>query len=368
MEAKKQIAKKYDALTGLRWFAALAVVFRHNLPPTNSVFYSFFANGYSGVTIFFVLSGFVITFRYLDQFCEPSGRALWNYFVARFARIYPSYFAVLVAVGIVFGVPDFSVVLRHIFVIQTWSGNSDVAYALNGPGWSIGVEFFLYLIFPLLAIWFARKSRNVGWTLTLAFIVVVVLAIVTIYFSSGDRRFLSEIDANSAWRWIYRNPVFRIGDFILGMTVAVLLTARRFMSSSRTLAIGLGSLSIAWILVAMGSARTVGSAASMDLLYAVPTTFLIYSLVVPADHFIRTVLESRVVVWLGEISFAVYLVHVPLGSKLEPFIQSNIEINHWSINLLFVVIGTIIGGSILHYTLERPCQRFLRKLLSVDHQ
>ena len=364
MEAKKYVAGKYDALTGLRWFAALAVVLRHNLPPANSVLYPFFANGYSGVTVFFVLSGFVIAFRYLEQFRRPSRHTFWNYLVARFARIYPSYIVVLLLVGLLFGFPDFWVTLSHVLVIQTWSGNSDVAYALNGPGWSIGVEFFLYLIFPILAIWLTRKSKNVWLGLTITFLVV---SIVTFSFSTGDRLVLSENDPNSPWRWIYRNPIFRIGDFLQGMTIAVLLANGRIANTSRRLAASCGGLAVVWILIAMSSAGTIGTAVSMDLLYSVPTSLLIYSLVAPSDHLVKRILGSRTVVWLGEISFAVYLVHVPLGSKIKPLVKTELFFGNWMTELFFAIVASIIGGAMLHYIVERPLQIILRRWLSVGN-
>lgn len=364
MEANKHVAGKYDALTGLRWFAALAVVLRHNLPPANSVLYPFFANGYSGVTVFFVLSGFVIAFRYLEQFRRPSRQIFWNYVVARFARIYPSYIVVLILVGLLFGFPDFWVTLSHFLVIQTWSGNSDVAYALNGPGWSVGVEFFLYLIFPILAIWLTRKFKYVWLGFTIAFLVV---SIVTFYFSTGDRLILSENDPNSPWRWIYRNPIFRIGDFLQGMMIAVLLANGRIANKSRRFAASCGGLAIVWILVAMSNAGTIGSAVSMDLLYSVPTSLLIYSLVAPADHLVKRILSSSTFVWLGEISFAVYLVHVPLGSKIKQFVKVELFFGNWMTELFFTIVASIIGGAILHYTIERPLQIILRRWLSVGN-
>lgn len=79
---------RFDALTGLRWFAALAVIFRHNRPPGDSMFSTFFENGYSGVTVFFVLSGFVLTVRYFNEFQHPTRDLLRGYFFARLARIY----------------------------------------------------------------------------------------------------------------------------------------------------------------------------------------------------------------------------------------------------------------------------------------
>ena len=88
------------SLTGLRIFAALVVYLSHvgvgpGAPPALSRFAD---SGYMGVTLFFVLSGFVLTHRYQAELGSPTARNLWGYCRARFARIYPLYLLVLLFV------------------------------------------------------------------------------------------------------------------------------------------------------------------------------------------------------------------------------------------------------------------------------
>jgi len=80
--------EKIDALTGLRWFAALAVVLDHNVPGgyTPRAVTQFFASGSMGVTVFFVLSGFVLAYNYDGRGSLLSLSALRSFYVNRIAQ------------------------------------------------------------------------------------------------------------------------------------------------------------------------------------------------------------------------------------------------------------------------------------------
>jgi peptidoglycan/LPS O-acetylase OafA/YrhL len=89
-----------NSLTGLTFFAAFFVYLNHHPGPAflPSWLTTFFTSGYNAVTIFFVLSGFVIGLNYFDSISKPSRGELVRYFAARFARVYPLYLVVLLYV------------------------------------------------------------------------------------------------------------------------------------------------------------------------------------------------------------------------------------------------------------------------------
>ena len=151
-------ATRIDALTGVRIIAAGSVFLSHAEAPKYipAPVQTLVTAGYNGVTLFFVLSGFVLAWSYADRLIPLRPRAVWSFFVARFARIYPLYlFALLFA-----ATPQLVTHTlepgwwRHVLAIQAWSPAKDTA--LNGPAWSIGVEFFLYACFPMVVIAVAR--------------------------------------------------------------------------------------------------------------------------------------------------------------------------------------------------------------------
>src|SRR5262249_36047950 len=149
-------AARIPPLTGIRWFAALAVFCSHYPVGSGDPAWvrCFFLSGYMGVTVFFTLSGFILTVTYREALTRPDATSLWNFAVARVARIYPVYLLVLAFV-----------VLReradgrstsgwwlHALAGQAWSGDVYTVYRFNAPAWSVGVEVFLYACLPLLLV------------------------------------------------------------------------------------------------------------------------------------------------------------------------------------------------------------------------
>jgi peptidoglycan/LPS O-acetylase OafA/YrhL len=165
------------ALTGLRFLLALWVILHHltgrgqplepmarSLP---AALYALLRGGYLAVTTFFVLSGFVLSRSYSRA--KWTRRHLARYAVGRIARVYPVYLVSLLIVAPFIAadrVPGkASLLAAYALLLQAWLGRIPVSW--NTPAWSLSCEMFFYLLFPLLAMRFARP----GWrnTLTAAF-------------------------------------------------------------------------------------------------------------------------------------------------------------------------------------------------------
>ena len=222
MESTRQL----NALTGIRILAATAVFLSHLGAP--EVFPEslriFFASGYNGVTVFFVLSGFLLTWNYVDRLLPLRVGSLWTFFVARFARIYPVYlFALLIVIlpVILAGGGD-PLMLTHALTLQPWSQHFGRAMAYNGPAWSIGVEVFLYACFPLIIFILAKIRHSKLALLALGAAVLLAAFALAYWFSATGRNDLPLADPNSAHRWLYRMPLTRLGDFALGAIAAML--------------------------------------------------------------------------------------------------------------------------------------------------
>ncbi len=348
------------ALTGLRFLAALAVYFHHH--PKADYFpdwlTTFFNAGYNGVTIFFVLSGFVICLNYFDSLTPLTGRALLKYAIARLGRIYPLYVLVLLYVWLTRGAPQTYYFIPHLLAIQTWFPDLGIAYGFNGPGWSIGVEFFLYACFPLIAIAIAplRQHRKSLWLLALGTMTYLVIAV--LYFHLLGRADLAMEDPESAHRWLYRTPLTRLGDFLLGMIAALLFKSgtsssaraeRRWNWLSYAACLGIALLML-WPL-------NYFSAFSWDAAYALPAFLLILGLARAPQTMLGRLLGSHPLVILGEASFALYLIHTPLMSIFK--IDRYLAFAPWVAILLWIVFGAIcIALSIsLNKYVETPLRR-----------
>jgi peptidoglycan/LPS O-acetylase OafA/YrhL len=155
--AEPQIAP----LTALRFFAAAWVVLYHYWPNLNAAATpDFAAKGYLGVELFFVLSGFVISYVYQGQ-VERGGFRYGAFLWARLARVYPLHLATLGAVllmalgaaaaGVAVGaeVFDAAALPANLALVHAWGFAPTAAF--NHPSWSISAEWFAYLTFPLFA-------------------------------------------------------------------------------------------------------------------------------------------------------------------------------------------------------------------------
>jgi peptidoglycan/LPS O-acetylase OafA/YrhL len=352
---------RIESLTGLRMLAAGAVFLSHaalieSVPQTAQYF---MAAGYNGVTLFFVLSGFVLAWNYSDRLSSPRPRALWSFFVARFARVYPLY---LVALFIVIARPlekgqvDQTVWL-HVFALQPWEPSVLQAFAYNRPGWSIGVEFFLYACFPLVIVVLSRFGhRLLIWALAIA---VALVFLVTLWFVLTGRGDLPATDPQSAHRWLYRTPVSRLGDFTAGVILALLImrgpSVPPWAARTAQLVGALGFIGL------MAYRPLIYTAWSWDAAYLVPTLLLLWGLAAgPKTPFSR-VLASRPMVLLGESSFAFYLLHT-FVIDLMP-VSTTASLGAWALVLSAQFLVAVLISIGAHIAIERPAQRWMRSAL-----
>ena len=207
----------FPALTGLRFILALWVVL-HHITGTNMMLEPFlltwpaFAQdiirgGYLAVQSFFLLSGFVLAQSYATARWNRTSLARFG--MARFARIYPAYFFSLVLI-VPFMIETFwkrhlsaveqlDLIGNYTFVLQGWTGGLGVGW--NTPAWSLSCEFFFYLCFPLLFLWFRDgKAWKTLPVLTLAFVTPMIL------LRSG---------MPDAWK-----PIVHLSDFVAGIAAS----------------------------------------------------------------------------------------------------------------------------------------------------
>jgi peptidoglycan/LPS O-acetylase OafA/YrhL len=147
------VRKQIGALTGLRFFAATYVFVFHfgagfaQRSGLLDAIVTFLRNGFLGVSIFFVLSGFILTYTYKQRVDSPQMFA-----VARFARIYPVYLlALLIALPLALSELTMLDVVRVLAMVQAWTPFSSTSgFAWIGQAWTLSVEVIFYIFFPFL--------------------------------------------------------------------------------------------------------------------------------------------------------------------------------------------------------------------------
>lgn len=226
-------AKNLPALTALRAFAALWVFLFHFCPATGVVppvpFSGLIANGYLGVSLFFLLSGFVLAHSCVDETGYRLTTSVSAFIAARLSRLAPSYFLGWL-LSWAFVIKQYALSGRveartlgaagsSAILLQAWSPN--LALGWNSPGWSVSVEWCFYLLFPALIVRIGRsafpiRTATAAWLLTLAPPVwYIVLS------PDGLGR---GIGAHSHGDWlgvVKFNPLMHLGTFVAGVCLAL---------------------------------------------------------------------------------------------------------------------------------------------------
>lgn len=358
------------ALTGLRAVAALAVLVHHLGVPQSApgTLEEISRRGYIGVPLFFMLSGFVLAYNYSDL-APRDGRAVARFWSARIARVMPLYWLVL-AVAVVErslrGTDQDSSLWMQISGVQAWSSDVGIAGGMYNPvGWSISVELFLYALFPLAVVLVSKvadRAGNAGLVVIVGLIVAVQVVVWAVVVSRGWAD-LPSTSSRSAHRILYRTPVTRLAEFVVGMCLALLFVRGARLTRSIASVVQVGAASIVLIACALGG-RSSGAlnAAYYGVLWTVPFALLIYSLA-SDEGVVARGLRTPVMVRLGAASYALYLTHWKLLHWIDPDgLDTATGLSAYAEMFGLIALGLLVA-ELMHRFVEQPCRRWLMRLI-----
>jgi len=354
------------ALTGIRFYAALAVFLSH-IPlfpgmETLSEHHLLFNLGVVGVSFFFVLSGFILTYNYADLFRESVSTANFKRFVwDRLTKIYPVHIAtMLMVLPIQIFSPnlplDWRAVPFHLLLLQCFLPFSEPTFYnyLNVPSWSISCEWFFYLLAPAAMYFVLGGARR--W-------VPVVMALV---YATGLGLLLWH--SQSAYARLFFVSWFapsRFLEFLAGIFLARLFLA----TSLRETAAVSGLAQTAGIVLLVAGAvyrKHAPWPLHGGLLYVPGSTLLIFGLAFGRGFFASHLSRP----WsnrLGMASFCLYMVHAPIIRAAKGVsIHFGWEVRSWPAFWavtagMFILVQTV--AFMLHYGYEMPLQKRLRSLV-----
>lgn len=408
------------ALTGARFIAAFCVVLAHacafmeNVPRGEPLWHSYGATTSAyAMSQFFVLSGFVIHYNYADQIVRYRWRGVANFFVARFARLYPLY--IICALFILFdhgdlylwgtgAEPDrlqkllvslpYMLTLTQSWVYKIYDGSSLIYqypwHSSLAVAWSISTEWFFYFVYPFICLPLARiKRKSVLLGLALLVSIVALTEVRLIYVHAvainayagahfGPVATMEHGYQDSFFRWlVYFSPYVRMFEFLLGCLTAALY---RNMSQAPVGAIErrIGA-TLTWLAVfsffaidgVMFRQPTVNAFLTylhQNYGFAIPSAVFLFC-VVRYDTAVSRALAASWILLLGEASYSIYLLH---GEFLELAGLSvlPIGVNHYynAINLMRagLAMAALMAVSVATYRfVESPTRRFIRRTLSL---
>lgn len=350
---------RLDSLTGLRFVAAFWVVLTHatvyRTDPLGMIDLGDGPGrvaelGYLGVTFFFVLSGFVLTWATGGEPIRAGG-----FYRRRAARVYPLHLATTLVAGAAILLTGGAVAAVQwplcLLLVQAWVPDIRIYFALNGPSWSLACEAFFYLLTPLLLGWAGRRSTRhcVAAAAGVCLVMVLTSVVVLTWAPSRDED-------------VWSSPWFSLGTFTAGMALAVVL--RRGVTQWP-------SLSVAWV----------GAALTLMILVAVSwdgpvhrtaATLVVLPAVVAligaaALHDLRGGkgwLRHRWMVQMGEWSFALYLTHRMVLTVLHRYLAGAVTQHLGSAATPVLVVVTLAAvlcvSAAAHHWFEKPLESRLR--------
>ncbi|MEP6655173.1 MAG: acyltransferase [Myxococcales bacterium] len=350
-----------DALTGVRAFAAAWVVLYHfwsicvTLVPSAAPLHAVVGGGYVGVDLFFVLSGFIISYNYLDTFSQVNSASYFRFLWLRLARFYPVHLFALLVVGCALisptrwgetlrSDPRFTLVslLRNLALLAAWGRSS---FSWNGPAWSISAEWFAYLLFPAAALLLNRfrSSRLALWGASLAIPATLLLFLVAI------PRFLS---LESAW------PLVRIAGCFAAGTFVCVLFKQGWQNHRNWDVIALATIA------ALLAAQILLVSRGMNALVATPLMPLLILALAKARGGLARVLGSRPVIYLGKVSYALYMTHLLVREVVFGLIPPAAFVHSSLVVRLVVCVGylaaAVVAAALVYHLVEEPARRSMR--------
>jgi peptidoglycan/LPS O-acetylase OafA/YrhL len=339
-----RVAAVLPSLTALRSLAAFGVVAFHlsaTLPPpyrpvlVNQVFFP----GGTGVSFFFILSGFVLAWGRQDVL------AVRDFYRRRVARIYPDHLLTFGVSLLVIGLSSWSLVGNPALVpllAQAWVPRHDAVFAVNPVTWSLSCEVAFYALFPVLAVHLRRMSSRQRRAVAIACVAIsVVIPLVAHPWQPGP-----------AWYWVVFFPPSRAPEFALGMVLALEMRDGWQPRLSRTVA----TLLAAFAMIALGTVRSQRFSVAAVI---VPYAAVIVAYALGDLRGSRTVLRSRPAVRLGQWSYAIFLVHVPVIYVVRDVIRPA-RVSSTALSWILVAAITTAVGAVIYHFWERPFERLLR--------
>jgi peptidoglycan/LPS O-acetylase OafA/YrhL len=310
--------KDIPALTGVRGAAALWVALYHLLLPARFItgaLAAMLARGYLAVDLFFVLSGFVMALTYGGSFRTlPRPVAVGRFLLRRIARLYPLYALILLSrfayTALRYGSfalprPWIAAPLAHplidipanLFLVQAWG----ITGSSIGTAWSISTEWGAYFLFPGLCLILLWRSRALA---TAALCIAVALVLAAAASNASDGGFHAGL--LDAWDGSTAGPMLRCaGGFMLGMAVWRISRVPRIARIAGAWPARAGVLVLFLGLLAAG-------APDLAIYPLFPAIVLCL-----ATGRAPTMFACRPLVRLGEISYALYLLHIFLLHPLD---------------------------------------------------
>jgi peptidoglycan/LPS O-acetylase OafA/YrhL len=364
-----RVAPKLDALTGLRFFAAFAIVIHHSRGTfVTADRLSDWPLG-SAVSFFFVLSGFILTHVYPEL---PTRKHVGRFLLARFARIWPIHLlSLFLSLVLISGLLKGNLALiANIAAVHAWIPRGDYFFSFNAVSWSISVEVGFYLLFPFL-IYNFRST----WAWKLALSLLPAIALIALCIVLDPPPFDSEHTGLTSTGLLYTNPLARLFEFTLGMSAALWWnnyrnridqTKAMMWTLIEVMSIAALATYIAYVHVPAFGFFAPLLPGNLTIWLGLVDTSVVFALVIVVSAsgagWVSRALASPPLVFLGEISYSIYMLHQIMIVFLARHGLISWIPDEWQ---FVTLVALIVALSAISYLLvERPMRGAIVRLAS----
>ncbi|HEX3252539.1 MAG TPA: acyltransferase [Pyrinomonadaceae bacterium] len=343
------------ALDGLRGIAILAVLAFH----THHIFnWSILNGGNVGVDIFFVLSGFLITVLLIEEW-QGNGRiSLKGFYWRRVLRLVPALVILLVILylfaNVFLSATEAADTRRGIPIAFFYASDFALAFLQLRLGalqhtWSLAIEEHFYLVWPL----FLVAALKLGASRKQLVVITLTLAVASAVY----RAVLHQLGALPVRT--YYGIDTRADALLIGCATGMCMCWGFFRARSFRLWVVPAVLSIITMMFATSYATPFMHLGGFTLLAMASAAVIVWVMLAPTSY-LRRFLEFGPLVWVGRISYGLYLWHYPIfkgGSLLRV---------GWPLQLLIALTATFAVTSLSYYLIERPTLRLkVRRLVTL---
>ena len=338
------------ALQGLRALAFFGIFTEHT---------GLFQGGAWGVSIFFILSGFLMLYNYYDRPMESGLKKHLQFTWQKVGRLYLLHIITLIATipffiwtwGSLLTPLFFKTVTLNILLLHSWSANASTYFSFNAVSWYLSTCVLLYFCFPFIRKLILRYTKSYHGLLCIAITFIVQLTLA--YLTNITQVPLSYSDNFNKW-FTYVCPLFRLGDFFIGCNLGYLFIQRDNCSSKVSvtikelfiLCLTVLSLYIYNSQISLGAWEW----SRYTLLYLPSSILLVYAVAENQGYFSK-ILCNKFFVHIGNISAYTFLIHPVIiryvnrlsiiirGYEPSPWLLSVITfVGTWIVSLLYVQI------------------------------
>jgi peptidoglycan/LPS O-acetylase OafA/YrhL len=345
--------QRWPAFDGIRAVAIVSVMAYH------LEFHHFLRGGYVGVDVFFVLSGFLITWLLTTEIDRFSAIDIRKFYARRALRLFPLLAAVVVGSVLLVVFDGAFATARHVTIVAVpfvvlYVGNWRVAFtSLTGLGilgvaWSLAIEEQFYLLWPMALSALLKRANRLR--IALALVGVAALEMVA----------RGVLEQRGSWLWAYMSTLTHSDGLLIGSALALLWTVRGDLKLWRVVercscVLGVASAAVLAAVILLGNPGV----RQMFLWIAPAVTAsagILVSVINQPENVLSRVLQWRVLQWIGKRSYGCYLLHVPIF-----LVVANLPLPDHHVRVLIFLLdfaGTFLLAGISYQFMERP---FLRR-------